>query len=145
MRIRFRALTRKGTTAAQYDKLIRNLVAEAQKFGDETIADFKEYPPVPAGSRYERTFSLQKSLYSKAVFSPSTGLTLNIGSYKDVAVDKYGRSYAGFVIGDEQTDFHIAHGWKSITKLANSVYFRRFFQEAMQEQWNEFAMAYNGS
>jgi len=57
------------------------------------------YPPVPAGSKYIRTFHLNRS-WDKEVINPLTAQVLN------------NAIYAGYVVGHEQTAMHAGTGWK---------------------------------
>ncbi len=71
-----------------------------------TTKDLMKYPPVPVGSRYERTNKLRSS-WTWAVSDDNE--VLRIGS------DSVAVPYNRFVMDrDEQTRVHQWHGWKTV-------------------------------
>ena len=70
------------------------------------VSKARSYPPVPEGSKYQRTYKLQNSWDSRV---SNDGMVLSVGTNKSSV------PYAGYVMGrEEQTRVHAWHGWKTI-------------------------------
>lgn len=127
MNIRFRALTTKPQqirTAA-----LGGAVSRFQRgWAEDTIKQFQEYPPVPGGSTYERTWQLGMGWRVLGPTNSASGLLVRI---VNVATDKYGRRYMQFVQGAFQTGVHIAHGWRNVRDYLNRVQYRRALQDVI--------------
>ena len=74
--------------------------------GLDLVTKARNYPPVPEGSKYQRTYKLQNSWDSRV---SDDGMVLSVGTNKGSV------PYAGYVMGrEEQTRTHAWHGWKTI-------------------------------
>ncbi len=74
--------------------------------GLDLVTKARQYPPVPEGSKYQRTYKLQNSWGSQV---SNDGMVLAVGT------NQASVPYAGYVMGrEEQTRTHAWHGWKTI-------------------------------
>ena len=67
-----------------------------------------KYPPPVPSSRYVRTHHLDRSWYFR-LLSPESVEVGNLATY------------AGWVHGPQQVDYHGAHGWRRLFEIADSM------------------------
>lgn len=100
-----------------------NLISEVEQgledfVWNKVIAKGQEYPPVPDGSKYERTERLKYSYKFDKTRTTARRFVLDL--YND-ATDAWGREYAKYVIGPSQTWFHKAHGWIDLADYFQNI------------------------
>lgn len=124
---------------------------KAQELGRETyeeirpmlLSELRFYPPVPAGSRYQRTYRLRKN-WQVGFEATGEGFRITIQN---------GTRYAVWVVGSLaqdvfaaqrfQREFHARHGWVPVAKTA-AFWFDAFvesFIDAFKADIGEFASA----
>lgn len=131
LRVGFTAI-RQGVRAAKYRSgVVRIAVAlNTEQFLERVIDRTRVYPPVPAGSTYQRTYELDRSW---EVVDKSHGLGIAY-AIENRARDPYGRSYAGLVHGPEgQWGVHASHGWRNIGDVMERMGGRGQFKRQTQE------------
>lgn len=96
---------------AKIEREVRDYVRE---YAESLVREVEQYPPVPAGSTYERTGVLGSSWETKVRRS---GDRLE-GSVVNNATDPRGRRYAVYVQGKWQTPQHDATGWLRVDQVA---------------------------
>lgn len=120
---RFRAYTtpkrllKFGATMAAANKLAG---AFQKKWADNIVKQMQVYPPIPAGSTYERTFTLRGGWRAEGPSFTVEGLTTRI--YNPVR-------YMPFVQGQWQQPYHEAHGWRNIADYLDREGYRKGVQD----------------
>jgi hypothetical protein len=78
-------------------------------WGREALTAVRTYPPVPPGSRYVRTFNLQRSWFLTPVIrTPAGGIQVSVRNSAE---------YANLVIGPDQRPYHRRTGWPRLREF----------------------------
>lgn len=135
MRVRFRALTTTKSRAKATDSLKKDIKDYLTKFGQETIAELRQYPPVPETSNYHRTYALQRS-WKAPLYETAGGLTLSIkNDVENDAANIRHRRYQTFVVGEDQTAYHAANGWPYVPDEIDKR--RKQFRSGLMKLYNK--------